>query len=76
MSNKLRSIQRTKSNIPENVEELAQKARQQRANTCQAEINEVLAKHKCSLVAVVAMGQLVPVDSILRLPVQVVVSAR
>lgn len=72
MGHELRVIE---NEIPDNIEELAALARQQRVGLCTEEVNAVLTKHNCAFDIVLRVGdQFVKLNAIVALPglVQVV----
>lgn len=77
MSNRLRAITRKKDQAPDNIEELAAKARQQRIEKCSKEINAILEKHNCTMDIALTVGtQLVRLNAIVALPGSVQVISR
>lgn len=70
MSNKLRATtKRNKGKNPNNIEELAARARIKRQEVCSEEVNAVLRKHNCTLDIALQLGnQAVKLNAIVALP--------
>jgi len=61
----------------DDIEALAAKAREAREKKCSEDVIDILEANNCQVVAMVQIGgQRVPVEAILRIPVEVGVEAR
>jgi hypothetical protein len=70
MSSKLKAV-------PDDIEELAAKARLAREEKCKEEITRILEEYKCELGVFVQVGeQIVPLAQVLSLPLQMLVRSK
>lgn len=71
MSNNIRSLKRKQAaEAPDNIEELAAKARQGRLEKCGDAVNKVLEDHNCTLSVLLRFGDgAVPIDKVIVVPV-------